>query len=317
MWIEDRLMDPQEKIGYRLRELYDTNGYNRYRMSKFEEYDLYSRNRDFLLSENVISFTDTNGRLMAMKPDVTLSIVKNMKDSGRDIRKLYYCEHVYRAADEAEGFREQMQVGLECMGQINTLCITEVLSLAARSLQLCSGSYVLEISHLGILKAITDKLSGDNQTVTADLLHCVSEKNMHGITDICREAGIEKEKEDILQKLIGLYGSPESVIPGLYALPVDNKQKNMICELESVISGMASEGQLLNGRMIIDFSATEDLRYYNGIAFKGFIEGIPESVLSGGQYDGLMKRMGRKDKAIGFAVFLNMLERLKEGENDA
>ena len=126
MWIEDRLMDTQERIGYRLMDLYDTNGYNRYRMSKFEEYDLYSRNRDFLLSENVITFTDTNGRLMAMKPDVTLSIVKNMKDAGRDIRKLYYYEHVYRAADETEGFREQTQVGLECMGQISAACISGV-----------------------------------------------------------------------------------------------------------------------------------------------------------------------------------------------
>ncbi len=69
--------------------------------------------------------------------------------------------------------------------------------------------------------------------------------------------------------------------------------------------------------LILDFSATEDLRYYNGIAFKGFIEGIPDCVLGGGQYDGLMRRMGRKDQAIGFAVFLNMLERLQEGASHA
>ena len=37
----------------------------------------------------------------------------------------------------------------------------------------------------------------------------------------------------------------------------------------------------------------------------------------GGQYDGLMRRMGRKDRAIGFAVFLNRLERLREGESHA
>ena len=54
---------------------------------------------------------------------------------------------------------------------------------------------------------------------------------------------------------------------------------------------------------------------YNGIAFKGFISGIPGSVLSGGQYDALMRKMGRKDRAIGFAVFLDMLERLTEEED--
>ena len=84
----------------------------------------------------------------------------------------------------------------------------------------------------------------------------------------------------------------------------------MIRELEAAVGG-------LQEHTVIDFSATEDLRYYNGIAFKGFVEGIPGSVLSGGQYDGLMRRMGRKDQAIGFAVFVNMLERLREGEGHA
>ena len=75
MQIEDRVMDSQEKIGFLLRSLYAGTGYSRYRMGKFEEYDLYSRNKDFLFSEGVITFTDTNGRLMALKPDVTLSIM--------------------------------------------------------------------------------------------------------------------------------------------------------------------------------------------------------------------------------------------------
>ena len=79
MMIDDRVMNEQERISFRLRSLYSEYGYERYRMSKFEEYDLYSRNKDFLFSENVITFTDTNGRLMALKPDVTLSIVKTGK----------------------------------------------------------------------------------------------------------------------------------------------------------------------------------------------------------------------------------------------
>ena len=78
MQIDDSVMNGQERISFRLRSLYSEYGYERYRMSKFEEYDLYSRNKDFLFSEGVITFTDTNGRLMALKPDVTLSMVKNL-----------------------------------------------------------------------------------------------------------------------------------------------------------------------------------------------------------------------------------------------
>ena len=49
-------------------------------MSRFEEYDLYVANKDFLISDEVITFTDRSGRLLAMKPDVTLSIIKNAPD---------------------------------------------------------------------------------------------------------------------------------------------------------------------------------------------------------------------------------------------
>ena len=79
-----------------LRALYERSGYSRYKMSKFEEYDLYVRNKDFLVSDSVITFTDTNGRLMALKPDVTLSIVKNSKDTPGFAQKVYYQENVYR-----------------------------------------------------------------------------------------------------------------------------------------------------------------------------------------------------------------------------
>ena len=60
----------------------------------------------------------------------------------------------------------------------------------------------------------------------------------------------------------------------------------------------------------IDFSVTADINYYNGLVFKGFIEGVPNSVLSGGQYDALMRKMNRSDGAVGFAVYTDMLERL-------
>ena len=62
--------------------------------------------------------------------------------------------------------------------------------------------------------------------------------------------------------------------------------------------------------MFIDFSVINDMNYYNGVVFRGYIEGVPTGILSGGQYDRLMAKMGKKSKAIGFAVYLDMLEHL-------
>ena len=58
------------------------------------------------------------------------------------------------------------------------------------------------------------------------------------------------------------------------------------------------------------------MNYYNGIVFKGFIKGIPAGILSGGQYDKLMKKLGKRSKAIGFAVYLDMLEELIEDDSE-
>ena len=67
---------------------------------------------------------------------------------------------------------------------------------------------------------------------------------------------------------------------------------------------------LCSGKIKFDFSAVSDMNYYNGIVFKGYVSGISQSVLSGGQYDNLLYKMGRKSGAIGFAIYLDLLEDL-------
>ena len=310
MQIEDRVMDSQERIGFLLRMLYAGAGYSRYRMGKFEEYDLYSRNKDFLFSEGVITFTDTNGRLMALKPDVTLSIVKNTRDAS-GVQKLYYHENVYRVASAEDGFREMTQVGVECMGNVDGSCVAEVLKLAAESLRACSEEYVLEISHLGLLGAFVDAIASDEK-MREELLQCVVEKNLHGIHRVCAEHGMGENAGEPLCRLVSLYGTPKSVMPKIRRLAEENGAAEYAEELAQAAAAFAGSGA--EDRIRIDFSASGDVKYYNGTAFKGFISGIPGAVLSGGQYDRLMRRMGRRDRAIGFAVFLNMLERLQEGE---
>ena len=125
MTIDERTPKNAEQAVFALRELYGRYGYTQYKMSKFEEYDLYVRNKDFLVSDNVITFTDMSGKLMALKPDVTLSIIKNTKDiKGQS--KVYYDENVYRISDSTKSFKEIKQVGLECIGDIDTFSMYEV-----------------------------------------------------------------------------------------------------------------------------------------------------------------------------------------------
>lgn len=93
---ERRYIKNDEEAILKFKNLYKKFGYRQYKMNKFEEYDLYAENKNFLLNSNIITFTDLNGKLMALKPDVTLSIAKNVKET-EGTQKLYYNENVYRA----------------------------------------------------------------------------------------------------------------------------------------------------------------------------------------------------------------------------
>lgn len=312
MRLDEFVLDDSEKITLALRSLYQHNGYTRFRMEKFEKYDLYARNKDFLISPNVITFTNTDGELMALKPDVTLSVIKYLRDDPETLQKLCYNENVYRVSKGTGSFREIMQVGLECVGRVDTQCIGEVLLLAAKSLELCASSYVLEISHLDILTRLLDDAVSDPKLRGA-ALKCIAEKNVSGAEEACRAAGADAEHTAALLALMKLYGPAAQVMPELRALCAPKGLAAELDVLESALAVLREDG--FADRVTLDFSSFSNMNYYNGILFKGFVEGLPECVLTGGQYDKLMRKMGRTSRAIGFAVYLDRLERLGSTNN--
>ena len=307
MNMQQLLLDFDETVIFQLRSLYNRYGYSQYKMSKFEEYDLYARNKDFLISDNVITFTDLDGKLMALKPDVTLSIVKNSKDTPEKTQKLYYNENVYRVSKGSRSFREIMQVGLECLGNVDDYCICEVLTLAAESLRRISEDSILSISHLGLLLELFDYMgiaSGYRDAV----MKAIGEKNTHELSQTCDEAGVSEQNAALLKKLVAVKGNVETVLPLLVELLDGKVNMKTLRQLESIGSALVKTGAAQ--RVRIDFSVVDDVHYYNGFVFKGFVAGLPTSVLSGGQYDKLMQKLHRKSSAIGFAVYMDVLERL-------
>ena len=278
-------------------------------MSKFEEYDLYVRNKDFLVSENIITFTDVDGKLMALKPDVTLSIIKNSREDAGAVQKMYYNENVYRASTETRAFKEIMQTGLEAIGDIDDYCICEVVMLAAKSLECITDDYILDISHMGIVSQAMEGIE-ISPSGKAALLKALGEKNVGGIGAVCSAEGIDEKSADLLKKLVTVYGAPDKVIAELKSLDSADVFADAIKQLENITEMLALVG--CADKVRIDFSVINDMGYYNGVVFKGFVNGVPEGVLSGGQYDNLLKKMSRKSGAIGFAVYLDLLERIYE-----
>ena len=107
-------LQPKEQASFALRALYEAAGCRKYHMGRFEEYGLYQENRSFLSSEQVITFTDLDGRLLALKPDVTLSIAKTAQPAPGETLRYYYHENVYRPSQKAIHSRRSARWALRC-----------------------------------------------------------------------------------------------------------------------------------------------------------------------------------------------------------
>ena len=317
--LNESILKNEEKAVYELRKAYRQFGYLPYKMGKFEEYDFYVKNKDFLISDSIITFNATNGKLMALKPDVTLSIIKNYKDEPGTVQRVYYDENVYRISESTNDYKEIMQTGLECFGEITMQNKLEVIYLAAKSLSAISDDFVLEVSHLGILSSVLDAIVGDiddREELKSALVTCIGEKNAHEISYICDSYGVSKDMTKRLQDFVSVYGDREKTIQRLEELFSDIKTESFnkaMVELKELSKAIGKSQ--FKDKVIFDFSIVDSMKYYNGVIFRGFISGIPESVLSGGQYDNLMKSVGKNGGAIGFAVYLDLLENLNKSKN--
>lgn len=296
----------------RLLGIYESRGYSRYRVGRFEEYDLYARNRSFITGSSILTFTNTDGRLMALKPDVTLSVIKNTP-VGESLRKLYYSESVFRAADPGSGFSEIHQAGLECIGQLDLYSVAEIVSLAAESLALLNRNYILDVTHLGLLRGFFED-AGVPESCREELLALAESKNSHEAAFLARKNGVIEEHIRIFDAMIHLRAPLPDGVRALSSLPLGVNAAGALSELARLAVALRDVGGVW-----LDLSLKADPRYYNGLVMRGYIPGVPSAVLSGGRYDGLVRRMGKDAGAMGFAVYLNLLERLtpKAGRPDA
>ena len=309
----EMLLKKEEQVIFSLRALFEQYGYKKFKMSKFEEYDFYADNRSFLSSETILTFTGLDGKLLALKPDVTLSIVKNTKGNREAAERVYYNENVYRARKGVGEYKEIMQVGLEYIGEVDEYATLEVLLLAQKSLKAISDQYIMDLSHMGFVAGLMEEVNLPYAQQKA-VLSCISEKNAHGIRAICTEAGLAGEMTQKLEALASLYGGLESTLEKAKALCCNEKMEQAVAELEGILRCLKIGGNEQN--VNLDFSIVNDMDYYTGIIFQGFINGVPSDILNGGRYDNLLHKMGRDADAIGFAVYLDLLERFETTEKE-
>ena len=301
MELDLQILSPQERLSLELRRMYEAEGFRKYRMSRFEEYGFYQENRRFLSGERALTFTDLDGRLMALKPDVTLSIAKNAAVNPGECGRFYYLENIYRPGRENLGFEEIRQIGVECIGALDADTVARTVSLALRSLSAAGERPALELGHMGYVTGLSDALNIPRH-LRGRLLRRIRDKNVHELSELTGPEGARD-----IENLCALDGEWETIFPMARALAKNDVMREALRELKALYEDLSADAGV-TGNLRLNLSLANDMEYYNGLVLQGFLEGLPRPILRGGRYDPLASRFHAGAKAVGFALYLDELE---------
>ncbi|MEG0416953.1 ATP phosphoribosyltransferase regulatory subunit [Gordonibacter sp.] len=252
---------------------------------------------------------DSQGDLLAMRPDVTLQVARmvatRLSDQPGPLR-FRYLQRVFR---EAEGpmqaaARELTQIGIECIGEAGASADAEVVGLLADALKLAGvRDFKLAVATVGVLRALLEK-SGAPLVWKArmlDAFHASNFVEIDQLTGRAAEAGVPPLFADAISALPRIRGRREA-IERVRALVAPLGCEDGLDDFAATFDALVEAG--LADRLLVDFSVMSSFDYYTGIVFEAYAPGLGTPLGGGGRYDNMIGAYGQSRPAAGFAFFL-------------
>ena len=108
------------------------------------------------------------------------------------------------------------------------------------------------------------------------------------------------------RSVLNLCGSYADTLAKVAALCRNDAMRAAVAELEALAVPLEKAGGVIR----LDMTLAGEMEYYNGLVFQGYLKALPRPLLKGGRYDLLMQKFTPGAGAIGFAVYLDELDRL-------
>jgi ATP phosphoribosyltransferase regulatory subunit len=281
--------------------VFASRGFNEVITPGFEFYDVFDPDLSGIKQESMYKMTDKSGRIVVMRPDLTLPIARltatRLQNLPKPIR-LYYTQPVYRNCPGLSGRRDETtQAGAELLGAGGIRADLEMISTAVAALGGCLPGFRLELGHAGIFRALADRLPVSDD-VREDIRVYIETKNYAALDALLN--GLEKsETVSAIRKLPHLFGG-EDVFEKAAFLGGDSELSPMLNYLHKIYGLISELG--FPGRLMVDLGLVQRNSYYTNIVFSAYVEGFGDAVLFGGRYDSLLAYFGSPMPAIGFAV---------------
>lgn len=272
-------------------------------------YSLFERGMGRSEAHHAFRFTDTDGRLLALRPDVTSGIARVtatlLANRPRPLR-LCYAAPVFRQQGQSpiEWRRESTQIGCELVGQNSTAADIEVLTIGSevlRRLDLDRG-YVITLNDVEVFNGVAESL-GFDAGARDELRQLVDGRNVADLEGFL-SSHASREECRAFSQLIRLSGRLETLAKARRVI-TNARSSTALDRLDRLWRVIESLG--MSDHFEIDLGDVSRLDYYTGLTFKIYIEGAGARVGSGGRYDNLTANFGKSEPAVGFVLDLDAL----------
>jgi len=271
-------------------------------------YDLFEQGMGQREAQRGFRFTDNDGRLLALRPDVTSSVARMaatlLAERSRPLR-FCYAAPVFRQQTQshAEWRRENTQLGCELIGVGGKPADLEVLRLAAEILSRLNlqSRYCITINNVDIFNGVAAHLN----------LEPAAREQLRRLIDTRETAELQRFLQSYNDDEARAFSQPtqltgkRDVLRAARSRITNARSTAALDSLEDLWTEIAAHG--LESAFEIDLGDVSSLDYYTGLSLKIFVHGAGSSVGRGGRYDGLTGSFGRAEPAVGFVLNLDAL----------
>lgn len=315
--VSDQLPEEAEQLETLRRGLLDlfaSYGYRLVQPPLFEHASSFSLKGVSDLEARSFTMVDQlSGRLLAMRPDITLQAARIDAQlfRSKDLNRLCYAGSVLHA--QAAGLlssREPIQMGCELYGHYGFEADLEIQELALASLSAAGIESVhLDLTDRGIFLALqeNDPALKDHEELAQCAIKALQTKDKPALAVL---TVLKPETREALCALTDLYGSARGEnnvierarqeLPRL--LPIEQALDRLQSVAESALFVKHPKCALT-----VDLADLKGWQYHNGIMFSIYCEGFTDAIVRGGRYDGLGEDFGRSRAATGFSLELRSL----------
>ncbi|HHW31188.1 MAG TPA: ATP phosphoribosyltransferase regulatory subunit [Clostridiaceae bacterium] len=317
--VQDILFDEcfaKRNIEQKIRELFRLWGYFEIETPTVEFYDTFSAESDLTPQETMFKFFDQQGRILVLRPEATIPVARIVATKLKDAKyplKFFYIGNMFRYNEFGGGKQKEFtQAGLELIGLNTPESDAEVIALAIKALKTAGlREFQIDIGQVEFFKGIMEETGLPEQEVER-IRVLIDRKDYLAIEELVEKYGISENLKKLILGLPKLFGSTD-LIDSVEKITMNSRSLKALENLRRVLQIL--DDYNLEKYISIDLGMVQSLNYYTGIIFRGFTHGIGFPVLSGGRYDNLVEKFGKKCSATGFSLGINMVMMALDRQN--